>query len=269
MARIRTIKPEFWSSAKVGKISRDARLLFLGLLNEADDEGRLLGQTKRLAGIIFPFDDDMDASKIECLVGELQTGGMLQRYEIGGAIYLCIIGFSEHQKIDRRVASRLPAPPEITDTDSPTNSLSSEHSEFSPDKSAESTDKQAEHAEKTALYLGSRNRERDLGKGKGTDRSLALSLTRAGFVSEVFSEVWDRWRRHRSELRKPLGDIEEEPQIMSLAKFGQEEAIQIVEYTIGRGARNLILTGDHKDKSSDGQQTKQNRSGIDLRSLPV
>jgi hypothetical protein len=41
MARIRTIKPEFWEDDVIGSLSRDARLLFIATLNLADDEGLL------------------------------------------------------------------------------------------------------------------------------------------------------------------------------------------------------------------------------------
>jgi len=33
MARIRTIKPEFWTAEQVMELSRDARLLFIGMWN--------------------------------------------------------------------------------------------------------------------------------------------------------------------------------------------------------------------------------------------
>ncbi|KKK60207.1 hypothetical protein LCGC14_3026700, partial [marine sediment metagenome] len=39
MARIRTVKPDFWTSEDVAAVSRNARLLFIGLLNFADDVG--------------------------------------------------------------------------------------------------------------------------------------------------------------------------------------------------------------------------------------
>jgi len=39
MARIRTIKPEFWVSEQVGECSPNARLLFIGMWNFCDDRG--------------------------------------------------------------------------------------------------------------------------------------------------------------------------------------------------------------------------------------
>ena len=39
MARIRTIKPEFWRDELLAGISAEAALLAIGLLNHCDDEG--------------------------------------------------------------------------------------------------------------------------------------------------------------------------------------------------------------------------------------
>ena len=57
MARIRTIKPEFWTDEKIVELSAFARLLFIGLWNFADDAGRMEFSAKRLKMQIFPADD--------------------------------------------------------------------------------------------------------------------------------------------------------------------------------------------------------------------
>jgi hypothetical protein len=110
MARIRTIKPEFWGHTKVSRISRDARLLFLGLLNESDDEGRLLGSPKRLAGVVFPHDDDVTAKKIDKWLDELESVCLILRYRVEGTGYILLPGFTEHQKVSHPTDSRLPNP---------------------------------------------------------------------------------------------------------------------------------------------------------------
>jgi len=67
MARIRSIKPEFWSDEKLAECTLGARLLFMGMWNFADDEGRMENSPKRLKMQIFPG-DDID---VTALVGEL------------------------------------------------------------------------------------------------------------------------------------------------------------------------------------------------------
>lgn len=110
MARIRTIKPEFWGDPKTARVSRDARLLFLGLLNESDDEGRQLGTTKRIAGVVFPNDDDVTESMVDCWLRELEQVELVRRYVVNKVVYVLICGFVEHQKISHASPSRLPSP---------------------------------------------------------------------------------------------------------------------------------------------------------------
>lgn len=111
MARIRTIKPEFWQHPKTASVDRDARLLFLGLLNEADDEGRMRYSAKRLAGVLFPFDDDVTPKLLDKWVTQLERVGLIERYEVENASYLGVCGFTEHQRINRPTVSALPVKP--------------------------------------------------------------------------------------------------------------------------------------------------------------
>jgi len=54
MPRIRTVKPEFFDDEKLGTVSRDARLIFIGLLIFADDYGVVKGNSRWLKARIFP-----------------------------------------------------------------------------------------------------------------------------------------------------------------------------------------------------------------------
>lgn len=110
MSRIRTIKPEFWGHWKTARVSRDARLLFLGLINESDDEGKQLGSPKTIAGVVYPNDDDVNAKHVEKWLDELEVVGLIYRYEVDGVRYLLLPGFTEHQKVSHPTPSRLPSP---------------------------------------------------------------------------------------------------------------------------------------------------------------
>jgi hypothetical protein len=114
MARIRTIKPEFPHSESVGRMSRDARLLFIQLWTIADDEGRARAAPRLVAGTLYPYDNDVTVELIEGWLDELAREQCIQRYAVGGTQYLQITNWLKHQKIDRGVASRLPAPPDAT-----------------------------------------------------------------------------------------------------------------------------------------------------------
>ncbi len=104
MARIRTIKPEFWTDERVGECSVSARLLFVATWNFADDHGGLDRSAKQLKAQAFPYDN------IDCepLVQELLQAGLLVEYESGGKKYLHIRGFRAHQKVEKPAKPRVP-----------------------------------------------------------------------------------------------------------------------------------------------------------------
>lgn len=106
MARIRSIKPDFWTDEKVVELSAFARLLFIGLWNFADDEGRMQFSPKKIKMQIFPA-DTLDISE---LFGEIRSNSLITVYVIDNVEYLQINNFAKHQKIDKRTASKLPSP---------------------------------------------------------------------------------------------------------------------------------------------------------------
>lgn len=107
MARIRTIKPEFCQSEKIGKLSRDARLLFIQLWTFVDDLGRCRGSSRLLAANLYPFDDDVP-DLISPWLDELERGQHIRRYIVDRTTYLEIINWGKHQRIDNAGKSRIP-----------------------------------------------------------------------------------------------------------------------------------------------------------------
>jgi len=99
MARIRTIKPEFWTSEQLAECSPTARLLFVGIWTFADDGGVHPDSAKRLKMEIFPA-DDFTAAEVEAFLQELVATGLVKRFESEGQSYLWVTGW-HHQKIDR------------------------------------------------------------------------------------------------------------------------------------------------------------------------
>lgn len=98
--RIRTIKPEFWTDEKVGDISITARLLFIALLNQSDDEGNLLCSLKQIKIHAFPYDNFSNDQIVTWLM-ECVSQDLLRCYVINGKSYLHITNFHKHQKINR------------------------------------------------------------------------------------------------------------------------------------------------------------------------
>ena len=99
MARIRTIKPEFWSSEQIVEMSPTARLLFIGLWNFCDDGGNHPASPKTLKMQVFPG-DDITAAQVETMIDEMKKAALLIEYEAEGKKYWHVTGW-HHQKIEK------------------------------------------------------------------------------------------------------------------------------------------------------------------------
>lgn len=98
MARIRTIKPEFFTSESVCSVSPLARLLFIALWCEADREGLLQWKPKTYKIRYLPCDN----ADIDALADELIKQDMITLYEVDNVTYCEIDGFTRHQVINNR-----------------------------------------------------------------------------------------------------------------------------------------------------------------------
>jgi len=108
MARARNIKPGFYKNEDLAECSFPARLMFPGLWQLADREGRLEDRPRRIKGELFPF----DSIEVEPLLAELERWKFIIRYEIDGRRLIQIRMFLKHQRPHRREqASVIPAPP--------------------------------------------------------------------------------------------------------------------------------------------------------------
>ena len=63
--RIRTIKPEHKQHRKVGQLTDFQYRLWVGLITEADDEGRLVGNAPQLRALIFPYQGDLTLDAVD------------------------------------------------------------------------------------------------------------------------------------------------------------------------------------------------------------
>lgn len=136
MARIRSLKPEFWDDRKLARAtSRDARMLYMGLWNQADEHSRLNGDLVWLKGRIFPYDADIGTDRIAALLDELEAAGRVRRYEVDGDPFVFLPKLAQHQRLEPKVESRLPAPPD--------QRADAQPSESHADKSAPDADESA------------------------------------------------------------------------------------------------------------------------------
>ena len=82
MARIRTVKPEFWTDEKTGHLSSDAKLLFIGLWNHADDYGVLEWRPEEWRIKILPYDSRSTTVSILDPIAELMASGLCKTFDL-------------------------------------------------------------------------------------------------------------------------------------------------------------------------------------------
>ena len=111
MARIRTIKPEFWESEKVGSLTVGARLNFVGLISLSDDEGRGRGNLSYLLRRLHPYSTDVNLESMKIAAEELEKSGLVKFYKSGGSNYYFLPGWRKNQRLEKPNPSEFPAPP--------------------------------------------------------------------------------------------------------------------------------------------------------------
>ena len=111
MARIRTIKPDFFRhydlwQAECGE-ELPLRLAFVGLWCVADREGRFKWRPEEIKIEVLPY----DAADFSRVLDALWSRGFVGRYRVDGRDYGFIPSFSRHQVINNKErASDLPEP---------------------------------------------------------------------------------------------------------------------------------------------------------------
>lgn len=106
MARIRTIKPEFWTNEALSALPESTHLLAAALLNYADDEGYFNANITLIKAACSPLRDS-PVSIQESLVALAGIGYLATGNGSDGRCYGRIINFRKHQTINRPSASRI------------------------------------------------------------------------------------------------------------------------------------------------------------------
>jgi hypothetical protein len=210
LARIRTIKPEFFKNEELATLSPFTRLLFVGLWTQADREGRLEYRPRRLKAELFPYDDGLD---IEEMLAELVAKGFLVRYEVEEVWYLAVLTFGKHQHCHiKESASTIPAPCK--------NGAST--------SGREGKDK------------GKEGEPPKPPKGDGFD-PLKLPLP-AALAFPEFAPVWAEWCKFRSKTkRNPVSETSGIKQLAFLAE--QPTPLNVIEQSIRNGWTGLFPVG--------------------------
>lgn len=115
MARIRYIKPEFYSDTKLSDLSIVARYFYIGLFCQLDLNGICEDDPKLLKREIFPYDDEITSAKVAQLINELVEKGRLKKLSYDGKDYLFCPKFSKHQNFHKGEKGKHAIPFELLD----------------------------------------------------------------------------------------------------------------------------------------------------------
>ena len=285
MARIRTIKPKFWDDSKIGKLTRDARLLYIGLWTFSDDLGVVIGDAIWLKSKIFPY-DQIQIQQFEKWITELVTNGFICLLSYKGERFIYLPNFTRHQVINRPNIDDLNIPKELVDNnkDKFTESSLNHHGEIielslsikGEGKGGKETSSN-EEAKKAALSLEAKEQElrnlESLLKAKEEElakREAALKAKYGGtppnldFVSEGFKSTFQLWldyKRERKESYKSEKSLKiAYNQLVKLSGNNPDTAKLIVEQSIAsnwQGLFELKNKNHNKPNIADYDNSKQ------------
>ena len=102
MAKIRGVKPDYWTDEDIVDLSMPARLLFIGLWTHACDNGHLQDKSKQIKMRVMPGDDVNVAE----LLRELESAGRICRNDG----WITVPNFAKHQRPDKRFWQTCEAP---------------------------------------------------------------------------------------------------------------------------------------------------------------
>jgi len=110
MPRKRQIDPAIWTSPQFMALSCvECQLLFIGMISNADDEGRLHADPRYLKATIFPA-FEYKREQLCAWRSELADQELIQLYHNGHSDYVYLPNFKKHQYMTKRFPSKLPEP---------------------------------------------------------------------------------------------------------------------------------------------------------------
>jgi hypothetical protein len=113
MARVRLLKPEFFTDEDLGALPFGARLLFEGLWVLADRDGRLEDRPMKIRAELFPYDVDADVEQWLAMLArprQYAPGAFITRYEVEGRKYIQINAWRHQNPHPKEKPSTIPPP---------------------------------------------------------------------------------------------------------------------------------------------------------------
>jgi hypothetical protein len=115
VARIRSLKPDIWHSHDICQLTVLGRLVWVILITQADDEGRMHIDAHHLAKTYLQ--DGHLTSAVQSQLVRMQSTRMLTMYkDVSTQPVVALHNFPSHQKISHPTPSRIQKPPEFPES---------------------------------------------------------------------------------------------------------------------------------------------------------
>lgn len=105
------ISPEIWRSSSFAELSDFAKIVFIGLISNADDEGRGESDPALLKSTLFPRDEKKRVADVKSALSEIARSTSTFFYSVEGKDYYVLTKWKIYQKLDRPTPSKFPSPP--------------------------------------------------------------------------------------------------------------------------------------------------------------
>lgn len=184
---------KIWTSEQFGKLSDKAKLLYIGTITLADDDGRLRGNPSYLRSQVFPYDEEITVAEVLRLRNEVEKTGLMHTYEVDSFDFIQHPKWEEYQTIRRDLYKKSSLPVRNESVTKPLRKRTLIQSNSDQDKSTEDIPAKAGAFE--AFWSSYPKREmkkksQDIWKVKKLDNQLEAILA---FI--VKAKDTDRWRK--------------------------------------------------------------------------
>ncbi|MFE9850272.1 hypothetical protein ACFYPN_15880 [Streptomyces sp. NPDC005576] len=159
MARIRSIKPEFFTSLTIADLPLSTRLTFIGLWTYVDDNGVGPADARLIRAAVWPLEEAPDIlQRTREDLQRLHAARLVTLYDYSGKPLVAVSGWAEHQKVSHPRKDRFPRPEDLQEP--------ADQGSFNPSEdSGEAPEDSPRTPETLRPEQGAGSREQGAGKG--------------------------------------------------------------------------------------------------------
>lgn len=263
MARIRTVKPEFFRHEKLQELGPLSMLIFEGLWTQCDKAGRFPWKPRTLKLDILPFITfDMEKE-----LDKLAEAFFVIKYEADKEFFGVIPTFLEHQRISGKECqepAKYPDPPAAKPKKG--RKLQGEEKGSTGEAPGKQPGRDGDGLESQEGKGKGREEEREK-EGKGSPDF--PSGSDAWFSDPLFLKAWDGWEEMRKHDKPKLTDHARElnfTELRNLAGADCSKAISIINKSVASGWKGFFpLKGN---EHGNGTGTGRKDHGKNQREFP-